>query len=56
MWNFCAAFISATSGSERPGRMTEIPAAMWHILCSDHISSSVELRPKGVMSCYSLSF
>ena len=32
MWNFCAVFILATSGSERPGRMTEIPAAMWHIM------------------------
>lgn len=32
MWNFCTDFTSATSGSERPGRMTEIPAAMWHIM------------------------
>lgn len=31
-WNFCTVFTSATSGSERPGRMTEIPAAMWHIM------------------------
>lgn len=30
--NFCTDFTSATSGSERLGRMTEIPAAMWHIM------------------------